>query len=239
MTADRSEAAAGLRPYRGQPRLLRRAGDGLCPPSLDQRPQYRHPRGRRAAGRDAEGPRHGGGGGADGQPSDGARPARRLAGQADDHALRPLRRAAAGPAGAVGRARPSSRRSATGASMRAASATTRASILPSCWRSSRIWRFMATCPATSSSCWRARRKSAARTSPASSASIADRLKADLVVTSDGPLHEIRPADRHLRRARRGQLRAALQDGEPRRPFRQFRRRRAQSDLDAGPASRPR
>ena len=40
---------------------------------------------------------------------------------------------------------------------------------------------------------------------------ADRLKADLVITADGPLHESRQADRAVRRARRRLLRAARQD----------------------------
>ena len=55
----------------------------------------------------------------------------------------------------------------------------------------------------------------------------DRLKADLVVTADGPLHDSGRADRHVRRARRRLLRTARAGRQARPSFRQFRRRRAQ------------
>ena len=63
---------------------------------------------------------------------------------------------------------------------------------------------------------------------------ADRLKADLVCDVRRPASRIRAPGHHLRRTRRGGLRTARQDCEPRRAFRQFRRRRAERHLEAGP-----
>ena len=60
----------------------------------------------------------------------------------------------------------------------------------------------------------------------------DLLKADFAVTADGPLRSVRPTDGQARLARRHQLRSRREAREPRCPFGQFRRRRAEPAVDA-------
>ena len=136
-----------------------------------------------------------------------------------------------------GSARRSSRRSATAASTRAASATTRASISRRSWRSSRSSKVHGRLPCNVILLLEGEEEIGSPHIADFVREHRDLLKADLVVTADGPVHAIGPADDQVRLARRRQLRAARAARQPRRPLRQLRRRGAEPALDAGAPAR--